>query len=459
MAEVAAVILAAGQGTRMRSSLPKVLHPVAGVPMVLWPIRNAQALGASPIVLVVGVGAEAVEQTVGDQVFYAQQAERLGTGHAALQAREQLLGRSDAVLVLYGDMPNLTLETLQRLVATHLEKHPAITLLSVLADDSMGFGRVVRDGQGHARAIVEEAVATPEVLALRELNCGIYCFDAAWLWKRLPDVTPTPPKNEYYLTDMVGLAVADGLPVEVVTIRDVSEVQGVNTRAHLARSERIMRARICEQLMVSGVTLIDPATTYVDAGVQVGQDTVIQPNTHLRGQTVIGARCVIGPNSIIDNARIGVNCEIVASVLEGALVEEDVHIGPFAHLRPGAHLAKGVHMGNFGEVKNAHLGEGVKMGHMSYIGDAEVGAGTNIGAGTVTCNYDGAQKQRTVIGENAFIGSGTMLVAPVTVGAKAVVGAGSVVTRNVPAETLVYGVPARAQRKLGEVEDEDHCPT
>ncbi|NLG27258.1 MAG: bifunctional UDP-N-acetylglucosamine diphosphorylase/glucosamine-1-phosphate N-acetyltransferase GlmU [Chloroflexi bacterium] len=456
MTRVAAVILAAGQGTRMRSTTPKVLHPVAGVPMVQWSVRNAQALGAAPIVLVVGVGADAVRAAVGDQVLYAEQAEQRGTGHAALQARELLLGQTDSVVVLYGDMPNLAPETLQRLVDTHRAKRPAVTLISVLSDDSMGFGRVVRDAQGRARAIVEEAAATAEILALKELNCGIYCFDASWLWQRLPDVRPTPPKNELYLTDMVGLAVADGLPVEVVTIRDVAEVQGVNTRAHLARSERIMRARINETHMAAGVTLLDPATSYIDAGVRIGQDTTIEPNTHLRGDTVVGARCVIGPNTVVHNGRIGDRCRVVASVLEDATLEDDVHVGPFAHLRPGAYLEQGVHMGNFGEVKNARLGAGVRMGHVSYIGDAEVGAGANIGAGTVTCNYDGARKQRTTIGAGAFIGSGSMLVAPVSVGRDAVVGAGSVVTHDVDDDALAYGVPARQRRRRDkEAEDED----
>ncbi|NLG51250.1 MAG: bifunctional UDP-N-acetylglucosamine diphosphorylase/glucosamine-1-phosphate N-acetyltransferase GlmU [Chloroflexi bacterium] len=453
MTGFAAVILAAGQGTRMKSSFPKVLHPVAGLPMILWSVQNARTLGADSIALVIGVGAEAVQQTVGDQVLYTVQQEQLGTGHATLQARELLQGRADSVLVLYGDMPTLRLETLQRLVQLHHERRPAVTLLSVLSDDSMGFGRVVRDPDGAVTAIVEEAVATPEILALKELNCGVYCFDADWLWRRLPDVPMTQPKGEYYLTDMVGLAVQDGLPVEVVTITDVTEVQGINNRVHLARAERIMRERIAESLMLDGVTLIDPATTYIEATVRVGRDTVIYPNTVLRGQTVVGEACELGPNSVIQDTTIGDNCRVFASVLEEATLENHVNIGPFGHLRPGAHLGEGVHMGNFGEVKNAYLAPGTKMGHFSYIGDARVGADANIAAGTVTCNFDGVRKHRTVIGEGAFIGSGTMLVAPVTVGKRAKIGAGSVVTRDVPDATLAYGVPARSQRKLEDEEE------
>jgi len=453
MTGFAAVILAAGQGTRMKSSIPKVLHPVAGLPMIQWSVQNARILGADTIALVIGVGAEAVQQTVGDQVLYTVQEERLGTGHATLQARELLQGKADSVLVLYGDMPTLRLETLRRLVQLHHERRPAVTILSVLSDDSMGFGRVVRNQDGVVTAIVEEAVATPEILALKELNCGVYCFDGDWLWRRLPDVPMTQPKGEYYLPDMVGLAIQDGLPVEVVTITDVDEVQGINNRVHLARAERIMRERIAEALMLNGVTLIDPATTYVEATVRVGRDTVIHPNTVLRGQTVVGEACELGPNTVIQDTTIGDHCRVFASVLEGALLENHVDIGPFGHLRQGAHLGEGVHMGNFGEVKNSHLAPGTKMGHFSYIGDAEIGPEVNIAAGTITCNYDGVLKHRTVIEERAFVGSGTMLVAPVKVGKRAKIGAGSVVTHDVPDATLVYGVPARPQRKLEDEEE------
>jgi bifunctional UDP-N-acetylglucosamine pyrophosphorylase / glucosamine-1-phosphate N-acetyltransferase len=464
MNKLAAVILAAGQGTRMKSTLPKVLHPVVGQPMILWSVESARRLGADPIALVIGHGAEAVRDTVGAgdgdaRILYALHAEQLGTAHATPQARELLLDETDAVLVLYGDMPALRPETLERLVALHRqgEGRPAVTMLTVRSADSMGFGRVVRDEAGRVRAIVEEAVATPEILALDELNCGVYCFDAPWLWRRLADVPVTPPKNEYYLTDMVGLAVEEERGVQALTIDDVTEVQGINTRVHLARSEAILRQRINEALMLAGVTLIDPATTYVQPGVRVGQDTVIQPNTHLQGSTTIGERCVIGPNAILRDTRVGDDCVVLASMLEEALLEDEVQIGPFGHLRPGAHLGRGVHMGNFGEVKNAYLAPGAKMGHFSYIGDAEVGAEANIGAGTITCNYDGEKKHRTVIGENAFIGSGTMLVAPVQIGRDAKIGAGAVVTHDVPEGALAYGVPARL-RGIREQGERDPAP-
>ncbi|MBC7255759.1 MAG: bifunctional UDP-N-acetylglucosamine diphosphorylase/glucosamine-1-phosphate N-acetyltransferase GlmU [Chloroflexi bacterium] len=447
MSELAAVILAAGQGTRLKSDLPKVLHPVGGIPMVAWAIQNARAVGADPIVLVVGYKAEAVRQAMGDQVLYAHQEKQLGTGHAVLQAQPLLQGLARDVLVLYGDMPTLTVETLQRLVALHREKRPAMTMLSVLSDDSMGFGRVVRGPDGRVRAIVEEAVASPEILAIRELNCGVYCFDGDWLWHRLPDIPVTPPKGEYYLTDMVSLSVADGARIEVLTTHDVSEVQGINTRVHLAQAERILRRRINERWMLEGVTLVDPDTTYIEATVQIGRETIIYPNTFLQGHTAIGERAVIGPNALIRDSRIGNGCRVLMSVIEEAIMDDGADIGPFGHLRKGAHLGEGVHMGNFGEVKDSYLAPGTKMGHFSYIGDSYVGRDVNIGAGTVTCNYDGTHKHRTVIGDRAFIGSGSMLVAPVQVGEGARIGAGAVVTRDVPAGALVYGVPARRHDK------------
>lgn len=449
MHELAVAILAAGQGTRMRSDLNKVLHPVLGKPMILWSVGLAHQLGAGLITLVIGNNAQAVSDKVGPSVEYALQAERLGTGHAVLQAKDSLQGRARTVLVLYGDMPTLRLETLQALVALHTERRPAVTLLSVCSDDSMGFGRVVRDAAGRAEAVVEEAVATPEIMALKELNCGVYCFDADWLWQRLPDIPPTMPKGEYYLTDTVALAIADGLSVEVLQIDDVSEVQGINTRVHLAEATRILRTRINERHMLNGVTLVDPDTTYIEPDVEIGQDTVVHPNTALHGATQIGGHASIGPNSVIRDSVIADGCRIEASHLEGALLERNVEVGPFGHLRSGAHLGEGVHMGDYGEVKQAYLGPGTKMGHFSYVGNARVGANVNIGAGVVTCNYDGAARHETIIEDDAFIGSGSMLVAPVHIGQGARVGAGAVVTHDVPDGGLVYGVPARQRPAPG----------
>ncbi|MGI6368093.1 MAG: bifunctional UDP-N-acetylglucosamine diphosphorylase/glucosamine-1-phosphate N-acetyltransferase GlmU [Anaerolineae bacterium] len=450
MQELGVVILAAGQGTRMRSKRNKVLHAVGGVPMIFWPLEAARQLGAERPVLVIGNDGAEVERLVGDRAQYAVQAERRGTAHALLQAMTLLEGSCERVLVLYGDNPTLSVDTLQRLLQLHADTRPVMTLLAVDSGDSMGFGRIVRDGSGAVREIVEEAVATPEQLAIRELNCGVYCFDAQWLWSRLPAVTPTPPSNEYYLTDMLALAIADGKAVSVLTIDDVSQVLGINNRVQLSVAASVIRQRVNQHWMLAGVTILDPASTFIDATVEIGQDTIILPNTHLQGQTVIGCDAVLGPNSVIRDSQIGDGCRVAASVVEGARMDAGSEVGPYGHLRPKAHLGEGVHMGNFGEVKDAYLAPGTKMGHFSYVGNAVIGEGTNIGAGTVTCNYDGIHKHTTTIGPGVFIGSGTMLVAPVTIGEGARLGAGSVVTRDVRPGALAYGVPARERLVKGD---------
>lgn len=442
------VVLAAGEGTRMKSRKTKILHPLAGKPVAQYALDIARELGAEHTVFVIGKNGDEIRQTLGEKgVEYVYQTERRGTGHAAMQAREALRGRSDLVLIYYGDMPLLKPESLKQLIENQAQGRTALTMLTLIHDDSMGFGRIVRAPDGSVLEIVEEKVATPEQLAIRELNCGIYCFDADWLWSHIHDIPLNPVANEYYLTDMVGIAVADGKRVEAIASHDPDEMIGINTRIHLAQAEAVVRRRINERLMLGGVTLQDPASTYVDAGVQIGQDTVILANTHLLGQTTIGEGCTVGPNTIVRDSTIGSRCRITASVIKEAEMEDDCDIGPFGHLRPGARMCAGSHMGNFGEMKNATLGPGAKMGHFSYLGDTTVGANANIGAGTITCNYDGQHKHPTTIGEDAFVGSGTMLVAPVTVGAGAQTGAGSVVTRDVPPDTLAYGVPARPRPK------------
>jgi bifunctional UDP-N-acetylglucosamine pyrophosphorylase/glucosamine-1-phosphate N-acetyltransferase len=445
MDRLAVVILAAGQGTRMKSRLPKVLHTIAGRPMIGYVLDTVAHLSSLKPVLVVGHGADQVREAIGAAVTYVVQEPQLGTGHAVLQTVKVLEGLADTIVVLYADMPLLSAETLDSLVRRHATSGGPITMLTCVYPDPMGFGRILRDAEGRVLGIVEEAQATPEQLAIRELNCGIYCFEATWLWQYLPRLAQSP-RGEYYLTDLVGMAVKDRRRVEAVVVEDPLETLGINDRVHLARVEGVVRGRIRESLMRSGVTMVDPASVYVDAGVAVGQDTVIRPNTHLQGKTSVGRDCVLGPNSIVRDSTIGDGCRIEASVVEGATVETRSSVGPFGHLRSGAHLAEGVHMGNFGEVKNSYLGPGAKMGHFSYLGDTTVGANVNIGCGTVTCNFDGKSKHKTVIEEDAFIGSGTMLVAPVKVGARAVIGAGSVVTHDVPADSVAYGNPARVRR-------------
>jgi bifunctional UDP-N-acetylglucosamine pyrophosphorylase/glucosamine-1-phosphate N-acetyltransferase len=446
--KISAVILAAGQGTRMRSELPKVLHLLAGKPLAWHALEAARQVTGERPVMVVGHGAEAVRRALGeDAAEYVLQSPQLGTGHAVLQAEAVLKERAELVLVTYADMPLVTPATLRRLVAAHRAQEGPITMLTVTADDPRGFGRVVREANGRVLEIVEEAQATPEQLAIRELNTGLFCFSADWLWPALHRIQLSP-KGEYYLTDLAGLAVADGLPVKALVADDPLEVIGINTRLHLAEAEALLRRRINQAWMLQGVTMINPEATYIEPGVTIGNDTVLWPNTYLRGDTQIGAGCEVGPNTIILDSQVGDACTILASVLEGATVEDHVEIGPFARLRKGAHLAQGVHMGNFGEVKNSYLGPGAKMGHFSYLGDATIGPEVNIGAGTITCNFDGTRKHPTEIGEGAFIGSDTMLVAPVKVGEGARTGAGSVVTRDVPPYSLAVGVPARVIRKL-----------
>jgi bifunctional UDP-N-acetylglucosamine pyrophosphorylase/glucosamine-1-phosphate N-acetyltransferase len=444
---IQSIILAAGQGTRMKSDMPKVLHPILGRPMLQYALDVAAQVSQAEPVVIVGHGAGLIQQAFDGKARFVLQEPQLGTGHAVQQAEPLLRGKAELVVVTYADMPLLTAETLQRVVLAQQAHSGPMTMLTLVVDDPRGFGRIVRGPDGRVQAIVEEAQATPEQRAIRELNVGVYCFNADWLWETLRRV-PISPKGEYYLTDVVGIAVADGLMVGAQLLDDPEDGMGVNTRVHLAEATAIMRRRINQRWMLEGVTLLDPVTTYIEPSVIIGIDTVIAPNTHLQGTTVIGEACTIGPNTIVQNSIVGNRCRLLSSVVEGATLEDQVEVGPYCHLRKGAYLARGVHMGNFGEVKNSHLGPGTKMGHFSYIGDAEIGPNVNIGAGTITCNFDGVNKNRTEIDADVFIGSDTMLVAPVRLGQGARTGAGSVVTKDIPPYTLAVGVPARKIRKL-----------
>jgi bifunctional UDP-N-acetylglucosamine pyrophosphorylase / glucosamine-1-phosphate N-acetyltransferase len=441
------IILAAGQGTRMRSNLPKVLHPLSGKPLVFYSLDAAAKVTGTAPVMVIGHGGEAVREVVGEAALFVLQEPQLGTGHAVQQAMDILQGKSDQVLVTYADMPLLRAETFEHLVKAHKNQEGPITMLTVVEDDPRGFGRIVRNEAGAVTAIVEEAEATAEQLEIHELNASVYCFDAEWLWDNINSI-PLSEKGEYYLTDLVEIAVRQGLPVQALILDDNQEAIGINSRVHLAEAEAILRERINREWMLAGVTIIDPAATYIEPGVTIGMDSVIWPNTYLQGKTTIGDSCKIGPNTIIKDTQVGSRCKILSSVVERAVIEDDVDIGPFGHLRKGAHLAQGVHMGNFGEVKNSYLAPGVKMGHFSYVGDADIGENSNIGAGTITCNFDGKSKHKTLIGKNAFIGSDTMLIAPLKIGDGARTGAGAVVRKDVPDYTLAVGFPARNIKKL-----------
>ncbi len=440
------VILAAGKGTRMKSDLPKPLHLLLGKPLINYVIESAAPLADNPPLIIVGYGGDQIKDTLGDQLRYASQSELLGTGHAVQQAEDLLRGQSDLVLVLYGDMPLVRTQTLQNLIQTQKTNSGPLTLLTFLDDNPRGFGRITRNQSGLIQKIVEEVDATPEQLEIKELNAGMYCFKADWLWSSLKKLTPSA-SGEYYLTDLIELAANEGQIASSVQIEDPDELIGINTRVHLAETAQILRDRINREWMLSGVSIHDPSSTYIDPDVTIGQDSVIFPNTYLQNNTIIGKNCIIGPGTWIFSSQVGDGCEIEFSVVEESRIEDGVDIGPFSHLRKGAHLGPGVHVGNFGEIKDSYLGEGSKMGHFSYIGNAQIGKDVNIGAGTITCNYDGENKHQTVIQDGVFIGSDSMLVAPLVIGENATTGAGSVVTKDVPPDTVVVGVPARQIRK------------
>ncbi|MCL4459355.1 MAG: bifunctional UDP-N-acetylglucosamine diphosphorylase/glucosamine-1-phosphate N-acetyltransferase GlmU [Chloroflexi bacterium] len=446
---IGVVVLAAGQGVRMNSKLPKVLHRLAGKQMITYVLEAVQSIDAKEVVVVLGRGGGQVRQTLGDTLTFVEQNEPLGTGHAVWQAQSRLQGRVETVLVLYGDTPLIRGATLQHLSDTHTQSRACITMLTGMVDDPIGYGRIVRSADGRMMAIVEEEAANSEQKLIKEVNGGVYCFTADWLWQNL-SLLPISRKGEYYLTDLVSIAVGQRQLVETCPVTDLAELKGINNRVQLAEAEEELRWRVRRDLMLSGVTLIQPSSIFIDADVQIGRDTIIYPNTFLEGKTRIGEDCLIGPNSHVIDSSIGDRCRIVASMLEEVSVAEGVNIGPFSHLRLGAHLAADVFVGNFAEIKKSRLGRATQVHHFSYLGDAIIGERANIGAGTVTCNYDSETKRKssTVIEDDAAIGSDTLLVAPVRVGAGAVTGSGAVVTKDVPPGHLVVGVPARVKRKV-----------
>ncbi len=436
------IILAAGLGTRMKSDIPKVLHPLLGKPMVEYIFDAVRDICEDPPLVVVGNRADLVMETLGDKARYVVQDPQLGTAHAVQCAREVLRGKSDIILVANSDFPLITAKTYALLVRTHQESGSKLTLSTVVTDEPRGFGRILRDGKGHIIGIVEDKVATLQQKKITELNSNPYCFDAEWLWGALDQVKKSAV-GEYYLTDLIEIAAKSGQAVGSIEIEDHRESIGINNRVHLAEAAKVIQQRINHKWMLAGVTMIDPDKVFIDDTVTLGRDTVLYPEVYLRGATTVGESCQLGPSVILEDTEVGNRCKLLFAMLESAKLENDVDMGPFGHLRRGAHLDDHVHMGNFGEVKNSYLAPGVKMGHFSYIGDAHIGRNVNIGAGTVTCNFDGEGKFKTEIGEDAFIGSDTMLVAPVKIGKGAKTGAGSVVTQDVPDGSVVVGVPAR----------------
>lgn len=446
MSNLLAVILAAGKGTRMKSVLPKVLHRVGGKPMVQHVLDAAQIAGATRNIVVIGFGSEQVVETLGQQAEFVVQAEQLGTGHAMMQASAKLQDFGGTILVLCGDTPLLEGELLVDLLAEHRQAQAVATVLTAHMPDPTGYGRVIRDTTGQVVKIVEQKDASPSELAVDEVNTGIYCFERAALLEALAEITCCNQQGEYYLTDVIGVLAGKHRKVWATPAKDYRQTLGINSRVQLAEAESIIRQRKLTALLESGVTIMDPASTFIDADVSVGQDTVIYPFTWLEGNTVIGANCEIGPNTRIQNTQIGSGVTMHFSYAHECQLGNDVTVGPYVHLRPKTILAAGVKVGNFVEVKNSQIGEGSKIPHLSYIGDTDMGARVNIGSGTITVNYDGKHKHRTTVEDGAFIGCNSNLVAPVTVGQGAYVAAGSTITKDVPTEAL--GVARARQNNI-----------
>ena len=444
--ELAAVILAAGKGTRMKSDLPKVLHPICGRPMLGHVINTVVDAGVTKSVVVAGFGAQQVTEFLGDQAEVVLQEEQLGTAHALLQTEKEFDNYLGDLLVDCGDTPLLQADTLAKLAHCHRETGAAATVLTAEMPNPTGYGRVIRNNSGSVARIVEQKDASPEELLVKEINTGVYCFRVPGLFEALKQISPANAQGEYYLTDIIQIFVEKGLTVQAVMLEDAQEVQGINDRLQLSRAEAALRKRVLEDLMVAGVSVIDPANTYVDQGVKVGRDTVILPFTFLLGNTVIGSHCTIGPGSKIKDCTIGDHSEIQYSVLLESQVGQKTVIGPYAYIRPATVLGDAVKVGDFVEIKKSTIGNGSKVPHLSYVGDAVIGEKVNVGAGTITCNYDGKNKYQTILEDGSFIGSNTNLVAPVKVGEGAVIAAGSTITKDVPAKAL--GVAREKQTNL-----------
>ena len=444
MPNLVSVVLAAGMGTRMKSRLPKVLHKVGGKPMLLRVLNAASAAGSQKSVVIIGHEAELVKQVIGGRAETVFQQEQLGTGHAVLQAQALLQGFEGTVMVLCGDTPLLIGEELKRFYEAHVQSGAAATVLTALIDDPTGYGRIIRDEQNDVAGIVEEKDATAAQKSINEINTGIFCFEAPLLFEVLRTLTCDNAQGEYYLTDALAKLKAAGQRVGAVLTDDFKMSLGVNSRRQLAEAEAVLRTRVLNRLMDAGVTVMDPASTFVEEDVVIGADTVLYPFTWLEGTTVIGNECVIGPNVRLCDVKVGDGAELQFLYGHSCVVKDYVTAGPYVHLRPDTVIENRVKIGNFVEVKNSHVGEGTKLPHLSYIGDSDIGSGVNIGCGCIMVNYDGKLKHRTTIGDDAFIGCNSNLVAPVTIGNGAYVGAGSTITKEVPEDALAI---ARAKQK------------
>lgn len=444
MSELRAVILAAGKGTRMRSKLPKVLHKVGGKPMLQHVLDAADAAGAAEKIVIVGHEAELVEAMVGEQGKIVLQAEQLGTGHAVMQTQDALADFKGTVMILCGDTPLLDGAELKKFYEAHVQSGAAATVLTAHMDNPFGYGRIVRDAEGNVQGIVEEKDADAQQKLIKEVNTGIYCLECPLMFEVLSTLTCDNAQGEYYLTDVLTKLNAAGRKVGGVVTEDSDMVMGINSRRQLAEAESVMRERILGKLMDAGVTIMDPASTFIESSVKIGRDTIIYPFTWLEGTTKIGEDCEIGPNVRFTNVKIGSGNHLQFMYGHDCQVCDGVTAGPYVHLRPDTVIGNKVKIGNFVEVKNSHIGVGTKLPHLTYIGDSDIGSGVNMGCGCITVNYDGKKKYRTVIEDNAFVGCNTNLVAPVTVKAGSYIGAGSTITKEVPENSLAI---ARAKQK------------
>ncbi|MBM7558966.1 bifunctional UDP-N-acetylglucosamine diphosphorylase/glucosamine-1-phosphate N-acetyltransferase GlmU [Marinitoga litoralis] len=427
------LILAAGLGTRMKSKYPKVMHKIMGKELVNWVIDTAKKLNPSKIAVVLGHKSDLVEKILPDDIEIYYQKEQLGTGHAVMSAKEFIT--NEDVLILYGDTPLITVDTLKNLINKHKETKANATILTAILDNPTGYGRIIKDSQGKVLSIVEELEATEEQKKIKEINAGFVIYKGDKLLEGLSKINANNNKGEYYLTD-VPIYIDN---VETYVLNDFSEVLGINNRVQLAEAEKIMRKRTLNKLMLNGVTIIDPDTTYISPDVEIGQDTIIHPMTFIFGNTIIGEECEIGPMTRINNCKIGNFVKIIRSECEEAVIDNNVSVGPYSRLRTGTHLKENVKIGNFVETKKTVVNKNSKAQHLTYLGDATIGENVNIGAGTITCNYDGKNKHKTIIGDRVFVGSNTALVAPVNIDDDALIGAGSTITEDIPKGSLALG--------------------
>lgn len=436
MKDIAVVIMAAGKGKRMKSNYPKVLLPLAGKPILSYILETVNQINPRRKILVVGYQSDKIKELYKDEVEYVIQEQQLGTAHAVLQTRDKLTSFTGKILVLSGDTPFLTAKSLKKLLQHHCRQGNSCTLFSAILESPCGYGRIIRDQQNKIIRIIEEANLPKDKKDIQEINAGIYCFDVESLYQSLAKIMPDNQQKEYYLTDVIKILLTEGRKVESIILEDSAEALGINNRLELAEAIRQIYQRVCQNLMLQGVSILDPQSTFIEEGVKIGQDTVIYPGTLIQKGTRIGTDCHIGPYTQIINSAIGKRVKIWSSIVEESIIEDEVQIGPYAHLRPGNKIKKGVKIGNFVEVKKSIIGKDSKASHLTYLGDALIGKKVNIGAGTITCNYDGVKKNQTIIEDEVFIGSNNALVAPVKIGKKSYTGAGSTITEEVPPKSL-----------------------